>query len=222
MPACAKKVVTVATRASPLARVQVKEVLEEIRGYHPEIVFEIQAVETYGDRDRSTSLRTLGSTDFFTREVDALVLNGTCRISIHSAKDLPDPLPIGLKLVALTRGVNPADALVLRAGETIESLASGANIATSSIRREECVRQLRSDLQFIDLRGTIAERLAKLSDGTADGVVVAEAALIRLGLTHLNRLLLPGETARYQGQLAVVARQEDHEMCVLFNPLDVR
>jgi len=90
-------------------------------------------------------------------------------------------------------------------------LPHGAVIATSSSRREDVVKQLRNDLVFIDLRGTIQERLAKLNEGV-DGIVVAEAALIRLKLTHLNRLFLPGETSPGQGKLAFVARADDLEL----------
>ena len=65
------------------------------------------------------------------------------------------------------------------------------------------VRKLYPDCQFIDIRGTIQERLKK----DVDGVVIAEAALIRLKLTHLKRIFLPGETAPMQGKLAIVCRE---------------
>ena len=81
---------------------------------------------------------------------------------------------------------------------------------------------LRPDLQFCDLRGTIEQRLFKLTTGEADGVVVAEAALIRLGLGHLNRLRLAGFTVEGQGQLAVVGREEDEELREIFTSLDLR
>jgi len=170
-------------------------------------------VETTGDRDRTTSLRDLGKTDFFTRELDQLLLHRYIDAAIHSAKDLPDPLPAGLQLAALTSCINPHDSLVLRPGETLHPRFV---IATSSTRREELVRSLCPDVQFIDLRGTIEERLTKLSDYSADGVVIAEAALIRLGLTHLNRVLLPGETTPLQGRLAIVVRREDARTAQLF------
>jgi hydroxymethylbilane synthase len=57
-------------------------------------------------------------------------------------------------------------------------------------------------------------------DRQADGVVVAEAALIRLGLTHLNRVTLPGKTTPLQGQLAILAREGDHAMKVLFSNIN--
>lgn len=214
--------ITVGARTSPLSRAQIEEIRKEIQQFHPHVEFEVRHVTTIGDRDQKTSLRTLDKTDFFTREIDEMLLKGECRIGIHSAKDLPAPLSNGLALICLTKGVDSSDSLVLRQGETLKTLRSGAVIATSSERREECVRQLRRDLSFADLRGTIEKRLSKLETGEADGVVVAEAALIRLGLTHLNRITLPGTTAEGQGQLAVVARLEDQEMKSLFSCLDVR
>jgi hydroxymethylbilane synthase len=212
----------VGARPSPLSKAQVKEVYEALQQHHPYIRFEIHLLSTIGDRDQVTSLRTLDRTDFFTKDIDAWVLQGEGRLGIHSAKDLPVPLAKGLILFCLTRGIDASDALVLRPNETLKSLAPGAKIATSSIRREETVKQLRSDFSFCDLRGTIEQRLAKLEMGEADGVVIAEAALIRLGLTHLNRIRLPGTTAEGQGQLAVVGREEDREIKALFTCLDVR
>lgn len=214
--------IPVGARQSPLSRAQVKEILKELHVFHPHVSFETVFLATTGDKDLKTSLRYLDKTDFFTKEVDELVLNGQCRIGIHSAKDLPDPLTQGLKLIAITQGVDPSDVLVLREGEDFAKLKAGSIIATSSIRREEMVKTLRSDLSFIDLRGTIHERIAKLDSGEADGVVVAEAALIRLGLTHLNRLRLPGETVAYQGQLAITSRDDDQDMASLFSCLDFR
>lgn len=201
--------ICVAARSSPLSRRQVEEAYALIQKTHPQVVFKPIFVETVGDRDRTTSLRDLDKTDFFTREVDALVLSGTCRMGIHSAKDLPDPLPSGLMLGTLTEGVDPSDSLVMREGET---LPPNGVVATSSVRREECVRLLYPAARFVDIRGTIGERLGKLSSNEVDGVVIAEAALIRLGYTHLNRVRLPGETAPLQGRLALVIREDDHAM----------
>lgn len=214
--------VTVGARSSPLSRAQVQEVLKALQSYHPSVDFDVQYVETVGDRDQETSLRQLERTDFFTREIDKGVLDGQYRLGIHSAKDLPLPLPQGLSVFCLTKGVDASDVLVLRPNDTFDTLPSGARIATSSVRREEAVKQLRTDLCFCDIRGTIEQRLARLNTREADGVIVAEAALIRLGLTHVNRIKLPGPTAERQGQLAVVGRENDEEMRALFTCLDVR
>lgn len=213
---------SVGSRGSPLAKAQVEEIKRELSTFVPSVEFDCLFMDSTGDKDQTTSLRTLGKTDFFTKEIDELLLSGACRIAIHSAKDLPEPLPAGLSMVALTHGVDPSDSLVLRDGDSLRTLPPHPVIATSSERREEAVRQILPNAVFIDLRGQIQKRLSKLYDGTADGVVLAEAALIRLGLTHLNRIKLPGATTPFQGQLAVLARSDDTEMKGLFSFIDSR
>ena len=212
------KPIPVAARASRLSQAQVKEVFSAL----PSLSYTPHFVESHGDLDQTRSLRTLGKCDFFTKEIDEKLLTGICRIAVHSAKDLPETLPEGLTIIALTEGLTSIDVLVLRENETLEGLPSGAKIATSSVRREEAVTKMRSDLTFIDLRGTIEKRLHLLETKEADGVVVAEAALIRLGLHSINRVVIPGETVEGQGRLAIVARCGDHEMEALFAPLDAR
>jgi hydroxymethylbilane synthase len=211
-----------AARSSPLSKAQVKEIQNALLLHHPEIEILTTYLETVGDRDQTTSLRSLDKTDFFTKEIDLLLQEKKARIGIHSAKDLPDPLAAGLTTVALTTGLTGADALVIRPGYLFEALPSGSIIATSSMRREETVKKLRPDLRFVDIRGTIEQRLAKLTSQEVDGVVIAEAALLRLAFHHLNRIILPGATVAGQGQLAVVARADDHEMKVIFSCLDCR
>lgn len=210
--------ILVAARSSPLSQAQVKEV----QALLPHLSLKAHLVTTHGDQAKHISLRTLDKTDFFTKEVDQLVLDGVCDIAVHSAKDLPSPLPEGLKIVAITHGQDSSDSLVIKEGHTLASLPAGSLILTSSERREEAVKELRGDLTFGDIRGTIQERLKKLEEPDVGGVVIAEAALIRLGLTHLNRITLPGTTTPYQGQLAIMARQEDRKMETLFGGLDTR
>ncbi len=203
--------ITVGARGSQLSQAQVWEVEKELLQHHPHIKFKPSWITTTGDKDKQTSLRDLDKTDFFTREVDQLQLEGQFRISIHSAKDLPDPLASGLKIIAITKGVDPADVLVYN-----QELPANAIIATSSHRREQNLREWKEGFRFADIRGTIPERLAILDSGKVDGVVIAEAALIRLGLMHRRRMSIPGETAPMQGRLAVIALDTDHEMEELF------
>lgn len=206
--------IIVGARASLLSQAQVAEVLAELSLFHPQVRFSPLWVQTTGDKDQTTSLKTLEKTDFFTKEIDQSLQEGKCRIAIHSAKDLPEPLPFGISIIALTQGVDPSDSLVLRTGE---SLLPNAKVGTSSKRREEELSKMRTDLQFIDVRGPIDKRLQLLEAKEIDGLVVAEAALIRLKLTHLNRIRLNIPTAPLQGKLAIIARKDDEEMRKLFS-----
>jgi hydroxymethylbilane synthase len=202
----------VGARASRLSKAQVEEVYREVMQFIPHLRFTPIWITTTGDCDKTTSLKNLEKTNFFTDEIDRRQLAGEFRISIHSAKDLPDPLHPELEIVALTKGVDPTDSLVVKEFPIL----FGSRIGTSSLRRETFLKSWRRDLICVDIRGTIDERLQLLDDGIIDGVVMAEAALIRLGLTHRPRLHLDTETADMQGRLAVIARKNDLEMQQLF------
>jgi hydroxymethylbilane synthase len=194
----------VGLRDSLLSRAQLSE-------FQAELGIELMPVftSTRGDCDLKSSLRTLEKSDFFTDEIDRLVLSGQCDLGLHSAKDLPEPLPEGLVCAAVTRGLDPRDALVFR-----QPLGPRAVVATSSLRRAEAVLQWRPDLCCVDIRGPVDARLAQLDAGNIDGLVVAEAALIRLGQTHRQRIYLDGY-APLQGRLAAVIRHDNHPLAQL-------
>lgn len=214
------RLIKIAARDSLLSQAQVKEVLQGLKIFYPEISFETTFLKTTGDIDQKTSLMDLDKTDFFTKEVDYLVLQGVCDVGIHSAKDLPEPLSEGLEIYALTKGVDPSDSLVLREGETLNSLSIGAKIGTSSLRRISMIKEYREDLVPVDIRGNIQKRLKLLEDKEVDALIMAEAALIRLELTHLNRMTLKGEVAPFQGRLAVVGRSHHNWIKECFKKID--
>lgn len=188
------------SRSSCLAKAQVAEfVLETDAKVEPFFI------ESTGDLDKKTSLRGLEKSDFFTKELDAWVLEEKADLALHSAKDLAEPLPKGLVCLWMSQGIDSRDALVVRDLIAFKKIEE-PKVATSSERREEAVRKVVPSACFQDLRGTILERLSFLERGV-DGIVVAEAALIRLKLTHLPRLYLPGTTASLQGKLAIIAKE---------------
>lgn len=211
--------IKVGARASLLSKIQVLEVENLIKKTHPEVSFACNWIETKGDKDRTTSLVDLENSDFFTQEIDQALLQEKVHICIHSAKDLPRPLPKGLKQIALTKGLTPLDSLVIPANKTMNTMPKKPRIGTSSTRRGDAVRKIFPDAEIIDIRGTIQERLNKLLVNALDGVVIAEAALIRLGLVHLNRIPLDGPFAFHQGQLAILAKEENLVMEQLFKNL---
>lgn len=215
-----KKVITVAARESSLSRKQVEEVYKEFLLHYPEAIFKTLFMKTSGDLDLTTSLLNMDKTDFFTKEIDSQVLEKKADIGIHSAKDLADPLAQGLKIFAVTKGVASHDSLVLPEGVSLKTLIFGARIGTSSKRRQELVKELRLDLNPVDIRGTILDRLKLLDEKKIDGLIVAHAALIRLELLDLNWYPLEHETAPLQGRLAVVGRETDKELHRLFHVLD--
>lgn len=212
----------IGARKSPLSIAQVKEVTQLLKAYNNEIEFQLRTFLTTGDNDLKTSLKPMEKTNFFTKEIDEALILGEIDIGVHSAKDLPDSLPDDLTIYAITQGVDPRDSLVMYPPYTLKTLPPNAKIGISSIRREEGLRKLRSDFQFVDVRGTIQMRLDILKEKKVDAIVIAEAALIRLGLEHIHREILPFEPTPLQGKLAIVGKKNNPHLKELFVAVDIR
>ncbi len=207
------KRIIVGTRKSKLALIQVKEILDTLSaGEEGKSLFTIIPLETAGDKDKHSALEKLEGTDFFTDGLDWALLQGRIDLAVHSAKDLPDPLPEGLRVVWRTRAIDPADVLVSRTGQRLLELPAGSLVGTSSRRRREQVLALRPELTIKSLRGNVDERLAKLDRGEYDGIIVAAAALIRLGEQERITERLKFSTPPGQGSLAVVVCEDDEEL----------
>jgi hydroxymethylbilane synthase len=194
----------IATRASALARWQA----ERVAGLLAEPV-ELVLVTTTGDRDQRSDLHAIGGTGVFTKEVQQAVLDGRADLAVHSAKDLPSETPAGLLLASVPERADPRDALV---GAALDALPTGARVGTGSVRRRAQLAAARPDLVFAPLRGNIETRLRKRVDEGHDAVVVAFAALERLGWADqvsevLDPAVLLPQAA--QGALGVECRADD-------------
>jgi len=210
----------IATRGSVLARWQADHVADLLRAADPELVVELVIVSTEGDRRLDVPLSTLGGKGVFVKEVQAAVLDGRADLAVHSAKDLPAVTPEGLTIAAIPERADPRDALV---GSRLADLALGATVATGSQRRRVQLATARPDLAFVGLRGNIATRLQRLDDGVADAIVVAVAALDRLGLAdRIAEVLEPDVMLPQvgQGALAIECRVEDAATRASLAPLD--
>jgi hydroxymethylbilane synthase len=215
----------VGTRASPLALKQVDEILCALRKFYPTFKAETVGIDTYGDKNRSIPISHIEGTDFFTREIDRALLVREIDFAIHSAKDLPDRLNRGLVVAALTETVDPYDVLVSKFGLKLDELPFGAKIGTSSLRRKSQLKKYRDDFRIVDIRGNVEERLNILDASDLDGIVIAAAGLIRLGLEDRITHRIPLEILKphpLQGCLAVVARIEDSQMLNLLSVIDSR
>jgi len=213
------KTIRAGSRSSRLALLQVEEIESLLKAQGMTAAFEKVRFETKGDRDKTTPLAQ-SADDFFTDVLDQALLDGKIDIAIHSAKDLPQNLHPGLKIFVLTQGVDDADAFVGKM--SFGQLKPGSKVGTSSMIRQNNIKELRPDVIAVDIRGTIEERLKLMDDGQCDGIIVAAAALKRLGSAHLIKDIMPWDAAPLQGQLAVVGRVGDVSLQEFFRPMDVR
>jgi uroporphyrinogen III methyltransferase/synthase len=208
----------VISRSSKLALKQVDEVF----ALSPEIKFELIKVESFGDKHKEISLLENKHPDFFTRELDEAILNGSADLAVHSAKDLPYPLPEGIEIYTLFEAFDKTDALVSNGNKKLSELPTGAKVGTSSLTRKNELQKLHPDITIIDVRGTIEERLSLVDDKSIDALIIASCALKRLGLEHRIAEVLPFETHPLQGHLVITGKSGNSTLKNLFEKHDIR
>jgi hydroxymethylbilane synthase len=197
-----------ATRGSPLALCQATSVADALRAAHDGLEVEVMVVRTRGD-ELSAPLDQIGGQGVFVTEVEAAVADGRADAAVHSAKDMTSTMVDGLVLAAVPRRADPRDGLV---GCRLADLPPGGLIATGSARRRAQLANLRPDLSFTEVRGNMERRVSRGEDGSVTAVVVAVAALERLGwLARLSDILDPVDVLPQAGQgaIAVQCRADD-------------
>lgn len=218
--------IRIASRTSALAIRQV----EEIRDFfeRQDCSIEIIPVNTQGDiDDRSFSL--MEGQGFFVKAIQQVVSCGEADLAVHSFKDLPSAQVLDLEVAAVPLRADPRDALLIRPehfkaeGDSLP-LKFSARVGTSSARRKAQLLSLRGDLELSDIRGNVPTRIDKLRNGDLDAIVVAAAALERLGYEPVDlklelldpRIFVP---APAQGALALEIRRNDYYMASLLTEL---
>ncbi|PWU03151.1 MAG: hydroxymethylbilane synthase [Terriglobia bacterium] len=166
----------IASRGSQLALWQAHWIERQLA--EAGIATRIEIIKTTGDKITDVPLAKVGTKGLFTKEIEEALVAERADLAVHSLKDLPTELPEGLVLAGVPPREDPRDALV---GRRLDDLPRGACVGTSSLRRSSQLRNLRPDLVIEPMRGNVDTRLRKLDEGRYDAIVLAAAALKRLG-----------------------------------------
>jgi hydroxymethylbilane synthase len=201
------KVIRIGTRDSELALWQAHTVEKKLNdlGYTTEII----AVKSEGDIILDKPLYELGITGIFTKTLDIAMLTGRVDIAVHSMKDVPTALPIGIIQSAVLERANVHDLLVHKGN--LDFLTSNGTIATGSLRRQAQWLHKYPNHQVVDLRGNVNTRMQKLNDSHWNGAIFAAAGLERINLKPENYITLDWMTsAPAQGAMVVVTLANDN------------
>lgn len=174
---------------------------------------------TEGDKNQSQALYLLGGKALWTKELEVALKENVVDMLVHSLKDVPTTLPPGCEIGAILERENPVDSLVVKQGlpyKNLEDLPEGSVVGTSSVRRVAQLRKSFPGLVFLDVRGNLNTRLAKLDapDGPYTALILAKAGLVRLGMGDRVTADLTAPIlfhAVSQGALAVEIRSDDQE-----------
>src|SRR2546428_2554502 len=174
----------VGARGSKLSLVQTDIVLDQLKTKDPKLVVERKIIKTRGDEDQRTPIFSINQKGIFEKEIDQAILERKIDVAVHSLKDVP-VFEVDTKLVIASvpqRG-SPSNVLVSKNGERLRDLKTGSRVGTSSLLRVAQLKRVRPDLQAVPIRGNVDTRVQKVEDGEFDAVILAEAGLLRLGLT---------------------------------------
>jgi hydroxymethylbilane synthase len=212
--------IRIATRQSQLALWQAEHVAAILRNSDDVSDVQLLPLSTRGDEILDRSLQKIGGKGLFIKELEVAMQEGRADIAVHSMKDVPVDMPEGFCVAAVLPRANSADALV---GKTLQELAEGARVGSSSLRRAAQLKLLRSDLCIEPLRGNVNTRLAKLANGDFDAIVLAAAGLERLGLEeHISQALTPEQMlpAAAQGVIGIECLSGNVELRALLADLN--
>lgn len=201
--------IRIGTRDSELALWQAHTVERKLNdlGYKTEII----AVKAQGDILLDKPLYELGITGIFTKTLDIAMINGQVDIAVHSMKDVPTALPIGIVQAAVLERANTLDILVHKGN--LEFLNGEGTIATGSLRRQAQWLNRYPTHKVVDLRGNVNTRMKKLEDSHWNGAVFAAAGLERINIKPSNFINLDWMIpAPAQGAMVIVAMAND-EFC---------
>jgi len=214
--------IVIGSRGSQLALWQsefIKSLLEE---QYLQLEVTIKVIRTKGDAIQDVSLPKIGDKGLFTTELEDELTNGSIDLAVHSLKDLPTALPKGLAYVGSPLRANPSDAFVSAKWNHLNELPTDAIIATGSVRRQALIHGLNPGIQFEALRGNIDTRLRKLEKLGWDGIIMATAALQRLGLDkYISEELSPEKfiPSVGQGAIGIEIREDRDELVSLLKPI---
>jgi len=228
-----RKLIRIGTRESKLAIWQATHVQQALaRLQYPS---ELVLIKSEGDIDLHTPLYEMGVQGIFTKSLDMALLSGKIDIAVHSMKDVPTRLAVGIEQAAVLKRASHQDLLFFKKDSApgfdwnyfkaldpaISLPALPLIIATSSMRRRAQWLHHFPNHQLEVLRGNVNTRLAKLEANNWHGAIFAAAGLERINLRPANSVdldwMLP---APAQGAIVVVCRREDTECLNACAPLN--
>jgi hydroxymethylbilane synthase len=124
--------IVIASRASPLAMWQARNIQERLIALYPRTVVTIRSMTTQGDRILDRTLDKIGGKGLFVKELEDALAAGSADIAVHSMKDVPMVLPPGFEIAAITEREDARDAFVSNHYAHLSALPAGSRIGTSA------------------------------------------------------------------------------------------
>lgn len=221
------KKIIIGSRGSDLALWQAHHVKRQLEALSCEV--EIKIIKTQGDQIQHLSFDKMEGKGFFTKEIEAALLDKSIDLAVHSHKDLETTSPAGLVVAAVSERENPTDIMLIHRSALDEAqpfqLKKGAVVGTSSARRRTQLFRIFSDIEVKDLRGNVPTRIQKLRDQQYDAIILAHAGVLRLNIDLSEFKVVEFDPTHFvpcpaQGVLALQIREEDSSLAEVLSHLN--
>ncbi|XP_057370318.1 porphobilinogen deaminase-like [Daphnia carinata] len=211
-----KPTIRVGSRKSQLALIQSKHVLELLTQRYEDKNFHLETMTTIGDEVLDRALSQIGEKSLFTRELEVALEHNKVDLVVHSLKDMPTSLPLGMVIGAILEREDPRDAVIMSPKFfecTLATLPTGSVVGTSSLRRAAQLKRHFPHLVIQGIRGNLNTRLRKLDEeGTYAALILATAGVKRMNWESRISEYLNTDVSMYaigQGALGIECRQDD-------------
>lgn len=209
-------VIRVGSRKSQLAVIQTKSIIKALEDRNPELSFEMETMDTLGDKILDIALPKFGEKSLFTKDLEIALQEKRIDFLVHSLKDLPTTMPEGMALATIYKRDDPHDCVIFHPkhkGKKLADLPEKSVIGTSSLRRVAQLKRAYGHLEFKSIRGNLNTRLRKLEkDSEYDAIVLAKAGIDRMKWGDKVDQVLTEDECLYaigQGAMAVEVRSDD-------------
>ncbi len=174
-----------------MALLQTSHIISQLQKLDPTKKYIIKKIKTQGDKFLDVSLSKIGDKGLFVKEIETALLEGEIDLAVHSMKDVPTELPVGLKIAAILEREDPRDVLLGNGYSRLTDLPVGGLVGTSSLRRAAQLLNFRSDLKIYPVRGNLNTRLRKLKEEKLVALILAYAGVKRLGWLEKVTEIIP-------------------------------
>ena len=221
-----KQEIRIGTRGSKLALWQANYIKLYLEKNFLDISTSIHVIQTRGDMNLKDDLSSLGGKGAFVKEIQKALIKNEIDIAVHSYKDLPAERPSELEIISVSPREDERDVLISKNKQVFKDLNHNSTIGTGSLRRNEQIKLIRDDLEYVPIRGNIDTRINKVLNNELDGIIIAAAGVIRLSLSkYISNFFKVDEIVPppLQGFIAVEAKADFNSKNIfqgLCNPID--
>ncbi|MCP4547858.1 MAG: hydroxymethylbilane synthase [bacterium] len=199
-----------------VSRNAAEKIKKQLLGHHQDLEVEIVSVETaihFSPDDPEAAIR----------ELEEALIVGDVDIVLHLLREIPVAMPEKIRLIGVTERTTPFDAFVSRRFALLDELPDGARVGYSHLRQKSQLLLYRPDFTPIEVHGSIDGRLERMEDHRLAALIVGAENLEHVERQDQANEIISGDImlpAPGQGCLGFLARREDNELALLFEPLE--